>query len=80
MKNRTRELVALLLTAVLLLSAAPAALAEEPAEPDRSLSWSKAFLDDTLPEGFLTPEVAAFYAGDPERAPGRGAGLVEPAG
>ena len=69
MKNRTRELVALLLTAVLLLSAAPAALAEEPAEPDRSLSWSKAFLDDTLPEGFLTPEVAAFYAAGDEGKP-----------
>ena len=32
--------------------------------PDRSLSWSAAFRDDSLPEGALSPEEVAFYFTD----------------
>ena len=46
-------------------------LPEEPSEPepDRSLSWSKAFSDNSLPEGSLTPEEIAFFQADDEGNP-----------
>ncbi len=37
--------------------------------PDCSLSWAKAFRDDSLPEGSVSPEEIAFFATDEEGQP-----------
>lgn len=77
MRRGTAFLLILAMLGALLLSgftgsfddtepAAPAESPEPSPEPDRSLSWARAFRSSKLPEGRLTPEEIAFYVPDEE--------------
>ena len=77
MRRGTALLLILAMLGALLLSgftgsfddtepAAPTESPEPSPEPDRSLSWARAFRSSKLPEGRLTPEEIAFYVPDEE--------------